>query len=394
MTGRSTAIHDPGRRSTLERTVAATLDDYLADGSVPGVAVAVTDLDGLVLERTGGWRDVAARRPVDGATLFEIGSIGKAFTAFVVLQLAAEGRLDIDDPVVRHLPWFRVPRTGARITIGHLLGHTSGITAGVDGTPEATFQVWRLRSLPPGSAPGRRFHYSNVGYKTLGLVIEAIEGRPYPEVIRSRVLEPAGMTASEPAITHATRDRLAIGYEPARDDVPLRPGDPLAPATWLTTATADGSVAATAADLAAFARLLMTDRSGIVERMATPGTASGADGYGYALVRRWHGRVPVGDDLGPDGRRRRGRPPERAGRPPERARSPPRPTGGRLARGRRSVGGGARGSRRIRGRPRRSGRRRRHAPGQPADAGAGGGRRHLPEPRPVDADLPCRGTRR
>jgi CubicO group peptidase (beta-lactamase class C family) len=295
MTGRSTAIHDPGRRPTHERAVAATLDDYLADGSVPGVAVAVTDLDGLVLERTGGWRDVAARRPVDGATLFEIGSIGKAFTAFVVLQLAAEGRLDIDDPVVRHLPWFRVPRTGARITIGHLLGHTSGITAGVDGTPEATFQVWRLRSLPPGSAPGRRFHYSNVGYKTLGLVIEAIEGRPYPEVIRSRVLEPAGMTASEPAITHATRDRLAIGYEPARDDVALRPGDPLAPATWLTTATADGSVAATAADLAAFARLLMTDRSGIVERMATPGTASGADGYGYALVRREvDGRAFVG----------------------------------------------------------------------------------------------------
>jgi CubicO group peptidase (beta-lactamase class C family) len=277
----------PDIPESLGRAVDATLASYLADGSVPGVAVAITARDGLLLARTGGFAEVAAQRPVDATTLFEIGSIGKSFTAHVILQLAAEGRLAVDDPVVRHLPWFRVPRTGERITIHHLLSHTAGISAGVDGTPEATMQVHRLRDQPPGSAPGRRFHYSNVGYKALGLVIEALEGASYPSVIKRRVMDPAGMTASEPAITNAIRSRIAVGYGPAIDDRPWNEGDPLLPATWLETDTADGSVAATATDMAAYGRWLMADLAagGAVARMATPVPAIGSYGYGYGLLR-------------------------------------------------------------------------------------------------------------
>ena len=271
----------------LARTIDATLAAYLADGSVPGVCLAITSRDGLILVRTGGFAEVAAQRPVDGDTLFEIGSIGKSFTAHVILQLAAEGRLAVDDPVVRHLPWFRVPRTGERITIHHLLSHTAGISAGVEGTPEAMMQVHRLRDLPPGSAPGRRFHYSNVGYKALGLVIEALEGSSYPSSIKRRVMDPAGMAGSEPAITNAIRDRIAVGYGPAVDDQQWQPGAPLAPATWLETDTADGSVAATATDMAAYLRWLMADleAGGPAARMATPVPALGGFGYGYGLLR-------------------------------------------------------------------------------------------------------------
>jgi CubicO group peptidase (beta-lactamase class C family) len=270
----------------LGRAIDAAIHGYRRDGSVPGLALAITDRHGVVLARVAGLADVAAGRPVTPDTLFEVGSIGKAFTAVTILQLQAESRLSIDDPVVRHLPWFRVPRHGDTITLHHLLSHTAGITAGVDGTPEATFQVWRLRDLPPGSRPGRRFHYSNVGYKVLGLVIEAIEGEPYPEVIRRRVLRLAEMATSEPAITNDIRHRLAVGYAPARDDLPWTEGDPLTPATWLETGTADGSVAATGTDLAAFVRFLMTDTTGTVERMATSVPALQSDGYGYALLPR------------------------------------------------------------------------------------------------------------
>ena len=279
------AMTDPMLLEALDAAIA----DARPGGAVPGLALAVTDRDGLVLTREAGHADPAAGRAVEPGTLFEIGSIGKSFTAAVILQLAEEGRLSVDDPVVRHLPWFRVPRTGDRITLHHLLSHTAGITAGVDGTPEATFQVWRLRDLRPGSAPGRHFHYSNVGYKALGLVIEAIEGISYGEVIRRRLLEPVGMRDSTPTIVDATRSRLAIGHEPAFSEQPWTTGDPIAPAPWLTTGTADGSVAATAADLAAWARFLMIDPTGVSQRMRTivhdePGTHH-RWGYGYALSR-------------------------------------------------------------------------------------------------------------
>lgn len=281
--------------TSLDLALETAIATYQADGSVPGLELAVTDRQSQLFARTGGWRDVAARIPVTPSDLFEIGSIGKTFTALVVLQLAREGRLAIDDPVVRHLPWFRVPRYGERITLHHLLSHTAGITAGVDGSPEAMVQVWRLRDLPTGCAPGRRCHYSNVGYKALGLIIEAIEGASYPEVLQRRILDPLALHDSVPAITHEIRDRLAIGYEPARDDRPWTEGDPLQPATWLVTDTADGSVAATGPDLAAFLRFLMTDASGIVDRMSTPVPAIDGFGYGYGLMRREvHGRTWVG----------------------------------------------------------------------------------------------------
>jgi len=280
----------------------ATLDAHIADlranGSIPGLVLAVTDRDGLLLDRVYGDAEVASGRPVRPDTLFEIGSIGKTFAAIVVMQLVEEGRLELDDPVVRHLPWFRVPRTGTRITIRHLLSHTAGITSGIDGTPEATFQVWRLRDLSPGSDPGRRFHYSNLGYKTLGLIVEAIEGRSYADVLRRRVLEPLGMSASEPAITNDIRSRLAVGYEPARDDRAWSEGDPLLPATWLETATADGAIASTASDMAIFARMLL--REGEVPRpgagrlisvesfaaMTAPVPAIGDKGYGLGIYSR------------------------------------------------------------------------------------------------------------
>jgi len=282
---RGTTVADTAR-AALAASLDAEIERQRADGSIPGLALAITDREALFFERTYGFAEAASRSVVGPRTLFEIGSIGKTFTALVILQLADEGRLRLDDPVIRHLPWFRVPRTGERITLHHLLSHTAGITAGIDGTPEATFQVWRLRDLAPGSAPGRRFHYSNVGYKALGLVIEAIEGTTYATAVQRRILEPLGMTDTIPAITNDERDRLAVGYGPARDDRRWTEGEPLHPATWLETGTADGSIASTATDMAIFLRALMRDQRGHVAVMSAPVPARAAEGYGYGLFRR------------------------------------------------------------------------------------------------------------
>ena len=273
----------------------------------PGLTLGLTDRDGTLLIRTYGFANLASRQPVTPDTLFEIGSIGKTFTAVAILQLVDERQIDLHSPVVRYLPWFVVPQPAghAPITVAHLLSHTSGIVAGIDGTPEAAFQVWSLRDLPTRSAPGERFHYSNVGYKALGLVLEAVEGRPYREIIRARVLDPLEMSATEPAITHDIRARLAVGYEYLHDDRLSHTDAPLAPATWLETETADGSIASTAADMCAFVRLLLNGGDGphgrLLSEEAFAQMSTGNpledenDAYGYGLlIRNLDGRRFIG----------------------------------------------------------------------------------------------------
>lgn len=264
----------------------------------PGLTLGLTDRDGTLLIRTYGVANLASRQPVTPDTLFEIGSIGKTFTAVAILQLVDEQRIDLHAPVALYLPWFAVPQPAGHppITIAHLLSHTAGIVAGIDGTPEARFQVWSLRDLPTRSAPGERFHYSNVGYKALGLVLEAVEGRPYPVIIRDRVLDPLEMSVTEPAITHDIRARLAVGYEYLHDDRLSHPDAPLAPATWLETETADGSIASNAANMCAFVRLLLRRGEGAKGRLlseeAFAQMSSGnpledeSDAYGYGLLMR------------------------------------------------------------------------------------------------------------
>jgi CubicO group peptidase (beta-lactamase class C family) len=274
---------------------------------IPGLTLGLTDRDGALLIRTYGFAELASRRPVTPGTLFEIGSIGKTFTAVAILQLHDEGLLDLHAPVDTYLPWFVAsqPANQAPITIAHLLSHTAGIVAGIDGTPEAAFQVWSLRDLPTFSEPGTRFHYSNVGYKALGLVLEAVEGRPYPEIIRSRILVPLEMLSTEPAITHDIRPRLAVGYEYLHDDRLSHSGSTIAPATWLETETADGSIASTAEDMCAFVRMLMLKGEGPTGRVLgedafarmSDGTPweDGTVAYGYGLlVRDLQGRRFIG----------------------------------------------------------------------------------------------------
>jgi CubicO group peptidase (beta-lactamase class C family) len=222
-----------------------------------GVAVGVTDRRRTLAVLLLGHADIAAGSPLRPQTLFEIGSISKGFAAICVLQAQAEGLVDVHQPVTRALPWFSVRSWFEPIAPHHLMSHTGGIILGSDITDDALFEVWSLRDTQAGTPPGTYFHYSNVGYKALGLMLEAVEGRPFPEILRRRVLAPLGMRASEPAITHAVRHRLAVGYVPAYDDRPPRRSDGLAPAPWLESDAADGSICSSADDMARYLRLLL-----------------------------------------------------------------------------------------------------------------------------------------
>jgi D-alanyl-D-alanine carboxypeptidase len=237
------------------------LDSFIGQkmqaANTPGIALALTNGEHDLRIATYGLADFAARSPVTPDTLFEIGSISKSFTAIALLQLHEMGKVDLHAPVTDYLPWFHVRSRYEPITLHHLLSHTAGIIWGTDFTTEARYEVWALRETEASAPPGTTFHYSNVGYKAVGLALEELAGRAYGEIIRQRILDPLGMAATTPVITHETRRRMAVGHEPFYDDRPYHRRLPLAPATWFETNTADGSIATTAADMATYLRMLM-----------------------------------------------------------------------------------------------------------------------------------------
>ena len=240
---------------------AAELDAFVQQvlelQGVPGISVEVVETDGVLASLGCGHRDLAAGAPVTAATRFEIGSISKSFLAVVLLSLAAEGKVDLDAYITKYLPWFEVRSSFAPITLRHLLQHTAGLVAGTDSIPDDWAQAWELRHTDAGSEPGTTFHYSNAGYVVLGLVAEAVTGRTAAELVRERVLVPLAMESSTARVTHGDHEHLATGYQPLHDDRPWLPGDPLIPAPWFEVAAADGNVAATAADLGRYLRMLL-----------------------------------------------------------------------------------------------------------------------------------------
>ncbi|MGN6032001.1 MAG: serine hydrolase domain-containing protein [Thermomicrobiales bacterium] len=265
--------HDPAPADAEAiRRIDTLASRLLARGIAPGYALAVTDRAGLVLERQYGVANQDAQRPVAPETLFEIGSIGKSFTAIVLMQLGAEGRIDLHAPVNTYLPWFSVQSEHETpITIHHLLTHTGGITGGSDHVPDPRYEVWTLRRTRTFAAPGECFLYSNLGYKALGLLLETVEGKPYAQIVRERIFQPLGMTGAEGAITGDMRPRLATGYLPYHLDRPWLPRYGVAPATWLETNTGDGCLSMSAADLATYLRTLLNDGSGPDGTILAPG---------------------------------------------------------------------------------------------------------------------------
>ena len=180
--------------------------------NLPGMAVGLTDREELLRVSTYGFADVAAQLPLTSAMLFEIGSICKSFTTIALLQLREEGLLDLHEPVTRYLPWFKVQSEYEPITPHHMMSHTAGITMGAEFPGEARYEVWALRETETTAPPGTYYHYSDAGYKTLGVILEELlrdveQARPTP--ILSDVA--AGPKAIEDD-SHAGISLLPDGY--------------------------------------------------------------------------------------------------------------------------------------------------------------------------------------
>jgi CubicO group peptidase (beta-lactamase class C family) len=277
-------------RSAIDGLAARVLES----GMAPAVALAVTDRDRTLLARTYGAASPDA--------LWPVASIGKSFTAVVALQLVEEGLLDLHAPVTRWAPWLSVRTPGGPITLHHLLTHTAGLIESSDVAPASSYDVVALAGTDTAYVPGEHRHYSNLGYRAVGVILEAVTGRPYPELLQRRVLNRLGLDASSPVMTGEIRRRLPGGHVPFYDDRPWRPEQGLAPGPWVESAEADGCVCCSVEDLAAYLRALWSGGDLLsgesLGAMKTSQPPHDGDGYGYGLDVDADGFGHAGDMLG------------------------------------------------------------------------------------------------
>jgi D-alanyl-D-alanine carboxypeptidase len=289
-----------GLSEAFER-VGAFLERRLPITHAAGAALAVTDREETLGVVVRGFADAASGTPVRPETRFQIGSISKSFAGILAVQEARAGRLDLHASVNDLVPWLRLPEPFGPITPHHLMTHSAGLVIGSEEAPSALGALGILREQPVGFAPGERFWYSNDGWKVLGLVLEELTGTPVSRLIRHRILEPLGMSASTAAITNDERVDAATGYRTLFDDRPPRTSHPLVPAEWYPYDTADGSIVSNVLDMATYGRMLLAGGAPLLDEEAftllTRPVMTDPDwptyGYGYGL---W-----VGEE---DGRRR------------------------------------------------------------------------------------------
>lgn len=203
---------------TTEASIDAIMAEYAAP-NVPGAAVLVMDKDSVVFRKAYGLADVNDGIPVTTATNFRLASVTKQFTAMAVLLLKEQGKLSLEDKILKFFPDF--PLYGKEITVRMLLNHTSGVWDYEAFVPDTqTAQVldkdclslmFKAESLyfPAGT----RYQYSNTGYALLALIVERTSGQRFADFVQQQIFSRAGMTttvAYENGISVV--DRRAYGH--------------------------------------------------------------------------------------------------------------------------------------------------------------------------------------
>jgi len=208
--------------SESEANLAKTIDETLTQTykpNEPGASVIVVK-DGKVILRKGyGMANLELGVPVEPDMVFRLGSVTKQFTAVAILMLAERGKLSLDDDLTKFLPDY--PTKGQKISIEHLLTHTSGIK-NYTSLPE-WLAAWRkdvtvkeivdlFKDQPMDFAPGEKWSYSNSGYILLGAIIERVSGQTYQDFMQQNIFTPLGMKHSHYDNTARLIPRRVNGY--------------------------------------------------------------------------------------------------------------------------------------------------------------------------------------
>ena len=228
--------------------------DLMASSPLPGGTVALITKDGVAQSFAFGHSEIYSETPTKLTDKYEIGSISKVYTALAIFALIEDGKVKLDDQVTKFLPWFVAGIPDGPVTISQLLSHTAGFALGSDHLPDELAQVFDMRNCRRAGIGN--FHYSNLGFMVLGQIIESITGTSVGQFLKQRILDPMGTSDVRVPVVTSDLDSMAVGHWPKFDQLPWRPGDPLAHAPWFEIACADGNIAANANELAALAVLI------------------------------------------------------------------------------------------------------------------------------------------
>jgi CubicO group peptidase (beta-lactamase class C family) len=246
----------------------------------PGCAVAVSQNGKIVVNKAYGAADLERDVPITPNTVFDAGSVRKQFVAAAILLLVEEGKLSLNDDVRKHLP--QLPDYGYKLTVDHLLTHTSGLRdwppllnlAG--GDPDAMTLILRQREL--NFAPGEEWSYSNSNYVLLPEIVARVSGMPFAEFARKRLFEPLGMkltTYVDDPLNLIKNRALAYKKEAGNWKMDMYLGNDRGGA---------GSLFTTASDLVIWNDALTTNRLGafVTQKLQEPATLNNGRKLSYA----------------------------------------------------------------------------------------------------------------
>ena len=294
--------------AAIDRYVRSEMDAQ----RIPGLALGIVQGDRIVHVQGFGEADRSGRE-VTPQTPFLIGSVTKSFTALAIMQLSEAGRLQLDAPVQRYLPWWRVadPNASTLITIRHLLYQVSGLskatgnayaTSGDTHDSALEDRVRALRDAELTEPVGTTWQYSNANYWTLGMIVQAVSGQSYETYVQQHIFNPLQMGNSYTSGTEAVQHGLPTGHRywygfPVASELPFDRGG-----------LGSQGLSSSAQDMTGYLSLYLNGgRHGATTLVSPAGAAelqragvpTGLDGVSYAMgwdVGRIHGTTTISHD--------------------------------------------------------------------------------------------------
>lgn len=284
-----------------EQKVAEFVRAEMEKRHIPGVSVVVLRDGKPILSRGYGFANAELEVPATPDTVYQLASVTKQFTATAIMMLADEGKLSLEDPVKKFVS--DVPEAWDKVTVRHLLNHTSGIKSytalpAFMGQPAKNYthseMVKLIAAQPMDFQPGEKWAYNNSGYYLLGMIIEKVSGKDYNAFLTERIFQPLGMTATRLNNKTLLVKGRAVGYS--------RPGNETRNAEFVHPSQpySAGALISTVNDMAKWDAALYTGKllkTSTLDQMWTPTKLNDGKtqdyGFGWS-VRKINGHREIG----------------------------------------------------------------------------------------------------